>query len=114
MSGTLPIKISHDIISEINNFINYGNKDKELEIIISSTKMTIDEYLNEITFHDLSKSNYDDCSICKLKIKNNQIIRIFKICNHTFHKKCFDKLFKQKIIQNNVVNELTNYCTNCN
>ena len=47
MSGTLPIKISHDIISEINNFINYGNKDKELEIIISSSKMTIDEYLNE-------------------------------------------------------------------
>lgn len=112
MSGTLPIKISNDIISEINNFINEGNIDKELEIIISSTKMTIDEYLNEITFTDFSKSTVD-CTICKLKIKTNQIVRIFKNCNHHFHKKCFDKLFKQKIILNNVVNELTNYCTNC-
>jgi hypothetical protein len=112
MSGTLPIKISNDIISEINNFINEGNIDKELEIIISSTKMTVDEYLDEITFTDFSKLTLD-CTICKLKIKTNQSIRIFKNCNHHFHKKCFDKLFKQKIILNNVVNELTNYCTNC-
>jgi len=112
MSGTLPIKISNDIISEINNFINKGNIDKELEIIISSTKMTVDEYLDEITFTDFAKLPLD-CNICKLKIKTNQLIRIFKNCNHHFHKRCFDKLFKHKIILNNVVNELTNYCTDC-
>ena len=113
MSVTLPLKISDDIIIEINNFINLGNKDKQLEIEISQTKVTLEEFLNEITFTSTSKNNNSECFICKIKIKSNQMIRIYKNCNHIFHKKCFNKLFKQKIIENNFVNETTNYCPDC-
>jgi len=113
MSGTLPIKLSDDILNEINNFIILGDKDKQLEIEISQTKVSVDDFLNEITFLTNANTNNINCSICKNKIKTNQLIRIYKNCNHTFHKKCFDKLFKQKININDFVNETTNYCPNC-
>lgn len=113
MSGTLPIQLSDDILNEINNFIHLGNKTQQLEIEISQTKISIDDFLNEITFLSNSNLNNSNCKICKNSIKNNQVIRTYKTCNHFFHKKCFDKLFKQKIKINNFVNETTIFCPDC-
>lgn len=107
------LQLSDDILLEINNFIKHGDKSKQLEITISKTEMTVKDYLNETSFIDKAYNSNESCSICQEKILVKNSIRIIKKCNHIYHKKCFDNLFKQTIIHDNEVNEISKICPNC-
>jgi hypothetical protein len=105
------INFSEYIYSDIQEFIKNSSQSQELEIIISTEKIPINNYLNEITFSYLCKDNVN-CKICNETLFN-KTVRVVKKCNHQFHKKCFDKLFKKKIEKFNIVDEKTKWCDIC-
>jgi hypothetical protein len=108
------IIISEYISNEINNFINKNTQDNvELEITLSSELIPIKTYINEISFVSLCNDCITTCKCCNKKLENKSI-RIIKKCNHTYHKSCFEKVFKSKILSNNTVDENTNFCLVCN
>lgn len=108
------LNLDDDILDRIKDFIQNGNNNQQLEITISKSNISIKDYLNEISHITVSKNTFSNCSLCEDQISPKKIIRTIKKCNHSFHKKCFDNLFKNKILENNVVNEISNYCPICN
>lgn len=107
------LNLSKDIIEQINNFISEGDNSKELEIIITNTNISLKDFINEISFLEVSKNN-QICSLCDKYILIKQFKRTIKLCNHSFHKKCYENLIKEKINKNNDVNDTDNYCCLCN
>jgi hypothetical protein len=106
--------ISDYFSNEIQNFIQQNNNENiELEITLQTEKIPIQTYINEITFISFCNDNVLSCKYCNKKL-NNKSIRIIKKCNHSYHKACFEKLFKSKIKSNNTVDENTNFCLVCN
>ena len=107
------INISQYICKDIEEFVKNISENQELEITIYSEKIPIKNYLDEISYSYISKNKMSICQICNSGTEN-KMIREIKMCNHQFHKKCFDKLFKKKINYSNVVDEKTNLCPICN
>jgi hypothetical protein len=105
---------SEYISNEIVDFIDKNNQENlELEITLSTEKIPIQTYMNEISYISYCDDNIITCKYCKKKL-HKKSIRIIKKCNHTYHKGCFEKLFKSKIKCNNTVDENTNFCLICN
>ena len=108
------IIISEYISNEIQNFIHKNNKENiELEITLLTEKIPIKAYMDEISYDSFCNDIISSCKCCNKKLENKSI-RIIKKCNHTYHKSCFEKVFKSKIISNNTVDENTMFCLVCN
>ena len=105
---------SEYIGNQIQDFIDKNNQENvELEITLLTEKIPIKIYMNEISYSSFCNDCISTCKCCNKKLENKSI-RIIKKCNHTYHKACFEKLFKSKIKSNNTVDENTNFCLLCN
>lgn len=81
-----PRNPEHSILSNLfGNILNQQNETNELSFndIITNTEI------------DLNVSNTNEmCSICRLNIEENNIVRKIKKCNHVFHQVCLDNWLK--------------------
>jgi len=82
------------ILDKINAFIAEGDLGKELEITIIEENISLKDYLKENSKIQIVKKNYEHCLFCKTDMKIGEYQRIINKCNHSFHKKCFDKWIK--------------------
>lgn len=82
------------ILEKINAFIQAGDTGKELEITIIEEDISIKDYLKENSTTQVIKNNSEYCLFCKTNMKIGEFKRIINKCNHSFHKKCFDKWIK--------------------
>jgi len=82
------------ILEKINAFISEGDKGKELEITIIEEDVSIKDYLKEYSVIQVVKKTNEYCLFCENNMKVGEFKRIINKCNHSFHKKCFDKWVK--------------------
>ena len=88
------MKITNEILEKINSFILEGNMDKELEIIITEENIPLKEILKKYSKIQLVYNNNEYCNICKKYMIKGEYKRLITNCNHSCHKKCFDKIIK--------------------
>jgi len=101
------IKIDKDLVTEQQDIARYIydmiKQDKMLDKIddikcikssdlIDDCRKKINKLGNTTKQKDITTER---CEICDNKYEINQFIFKFNICNHTYHKKCIKRIFKQ-------------------
>jgi 4-hydroxy-3-methylbut-2-enyl diphosphate reductase IspH len=106
MSKSYLIKIDNDIIEEKEDILKYIlnevnqddmiNKIDEIKCITKSNIQKIcQENINNLGQTIKQKEICNDiCKLCNKIYKKNENIFKLNICNHTYHKRCINKLLK--------------------